>query len=69
MEANKLNNLINKKMRDFVFEMYNLEKSDFPVKTKKLQFETYPDAENYCTQLNKKLKSERYWKVSQIGGF
>jgi hypothetical protein len=53
-------------MKNFGLEMYNLEKHDFPIKQKNIQFDTLIEAENYCTELNKKLK-RNYWKVSRIG--
>jgi len=55
-------------MKNFGLEMYNLEDSCFPIKTKYIQFYTLADAENHCARLNEKLKKS-YWKVSQIGGF
>jgi hypothetical protein len=55
-------------MRTFVLSLYNeAKKGVFPIKSKTVSFDTYSQAMQYCTKLNKKLKSESYWAVSQIG--
>jgi hypothetical protein len=57
-------------MKDFGLEMYHHEKNGiFPIKAKSVQFETCMEAEQYCAQLNKRLKNGSYWKISRIGSF